>query len=104
MNGSSLGNPGPSGGGFIVRNDTGWVILAGSVFFGSQETSFSVELQALLIGLKECVRLSLFPILVETDSQLLADLFTLPLYSSSVPWAYYMDFMEISSLLRLHDF
>ena len=53
VDGSSRGNPGQAGGGFVVRDSSGWVILAESKYFG-HATSLEAEALALLNGLQAC--------------------------------------------------
>ena len=50
VNGSSRENPGQAGGGFVVRDSSGLVVLAESKYF-RQTTSLVAEALALLNGL-----------------------------------------------------
>lgn len=51
---SSMGNPGSSGGGCVVRDGSAEVLLAASFYFGFGD-SISAELKALLEGLMLCM-------------------------------------------------
>ena len=66
--GSSLGNPGSSGVGGIIRNDRGHLVHAFSshIDFGSNNRA---ELLALLQGLKACKHLGIHLVEIELDSQ-----------------------------------
>lgn len=57
VDGSSLGNPGPSGGGFIIRDDLGNFVSARALFFGDHQTCFYAEFYALLFGLEACIHM-----------------------------------------------
>ena len=83
--GSSLGNPGHSGGGVVVCDPYGHVLFAETVYFG-HATSMSAESRALLHGLQLCAAHGLFSIQVETDSQ---SLFHMLQSSNSWPWNIY---------------
>lgn len=67
VDGSSLGNSGPSGGGGLVRDHFGHVLTAFSSFYGHC-TSLKVEARALLDGLIVCASLDCLPVIVEMDS------------------------------------
>lgn len=65
--GASKGNPGPSAGGFCIRNWNGEFIYA-----ASQELDFKTSLEAEVIaferGLQFCMSNNLLPVILETDS------------------------------------
>lgn len=64
--GASRGNPGPSGGGGVLRNSEG------ALYFGVGVGShFLAELRALLVGIRISKKMGLIPHVVELDSRLL---------------------------------
>ncbi|XP_043721033.1 14.7 kDa ribonuclease H-like protein [Telopea speciosissima] len=67
VDGASKGNPGPSGGGRIIRNQEGNLIMAFSNFYGCC-TNTEAELRAMLDGLRHCERLGLVECQVSSDS------------------------------------
>ncbi|XP_075521602.1 uncharacterized protein LOC142554810 [Primulina tabacum] len=69
VDGSSRGNPGESSVGGVVRDSSGRVVLSFSEFIGVG-TNVRVELWAVWRGLLICSDLGLFPLWVETDSQI----------------------------------
>ncbi|KAK4733710.1 hypothetical protein R3W88_007971 [Solanum pinnatisectum] len=73
--GSALNNPGRIGAGGILRNQTGEFILAFSVPLG-QGTNNQAEIEAANFGLTWCVQLNYKNVILEVDSQLLADWFS----------------------------
>ena len=70
VDGSSMGNPAYAGGGIVVRDATGSLVLLQSLYFG-HATSLFAEAMALLRGLEICKQRGLFPLHLETDSQVL---------------------------------
>lgn len=52
-NDSSLGNPGPSGFGFIIQDDKGLILGGGNCYTG-HTTLINVEFIAILRGLQYC--------------------------------------------------
>lgn len=83
IDGSSLGNPGPAGGGKVLRD--GHIVAAQAAFFG-HSTSLSAEIQALYAGLHLCQNHFSGPIVIESDSMLLVDM----LHSRATwPWKHY---------------
>lgn len=64
VDGSSLGNPGLSGGGAIVRDSYGHFVAAACFSFG-HGNSLRMELLALLHGLQLCQQIGLTPFQVE---------------------------------------
>lgn len=81
-NGSSRGNPGPSSGGGVLRNESGLVLFAFSEFFGLK-TNLQAEAQALLLGLCICHQLDISNVIVECDS---ASLINMVCGKASIPW------------------
>lgn len=53
IDGSSVGNPGPAGGGIVLRDFFGNVVVAKAEYFGTGTCLFA-ELKALLLGLQHC--------------------------------------------------
>ncbi|KAF9603853.1 hypothetical protein IFM89_038036 [Coptis chinensis] len=81
--GSSFGNPGPSGAGCLFRRDDGSFICAGSIPI-PYATSLMAETFAIRIALRLASQLRIPLIVVETDSSFLCDL--LNHQNSQVPW------------------
>ncbi|XP_075496425.1 uncharacterized protein LOC142533502 [Primulina tabacum] len=69
IDGSSRGNPGDSSVGGVVRDSSGKVVLYFSEFIGTG-TNVRAELWAVWRGLLICSDLGLFPLWIETDSQI----------------------------------
>lgn len=65
--GSSLGNPGPTRGGVVLRDCYGVAVVAGSYFLGFGSNIFT-ELRALEKGLQLYDGLGLSEVLIESDS------------------------------------
>lgn len=100
IDGSSLGNPGSSGAGVVLRNQWGEVLSACAHFLGNHTNIFA-ETQALLLGLRLCVRMGCGSVLVETDS-------TVVLHYTQCqdlwPWRLFSELTEIALLLTSYDF
>ncbi|XP_071902720.1 uncharacterized protein [Coffea arabica] len=93
VDGSSLGNPGHSGGGGLVRDYHGQVIAAFSAYYGFC-TNMEVESRALLEGLLLCVSLGLVKVIVHMDSE---QLLKIVQRTISAPW-------KLDSLVRqIHE-
>nr|XP_027109299.1 uncharacterized protein LOC113729174 [Coffea arabica] len=73
VDGASLGNPGSSGGGGIVRSSSGQVIAAFSSHYEYQ-TNMKVAAKALFEGLKLCLALGCIHVEVEMDSLVLLNI------------------------------
>ncbi|CAK9166787.1 unnamed protein product [Ilex paraguariensis] len=75
IDGASKGNPGRSGGGAILRNSDGQMVLAGSYFYGIC-TNMEAEIRALLNGISLMQEYGLqdYSLIIETDSKLLVDM------------------------------
>ncbi|KAK4716302.1 hypothetical protein R3W88_014640 [Solanum pinnatisectum] len=80
--GSALNNPGRIEAGGILRNQNGELILAFSVPLG-QGTNNQAEIEAANFGLAWCMQLNYRNVILEVDSQLLADWFN---SRAAVPW------------------
>ena len=68
--GCSKGNPGPSGGGGVLRDSAGQVLVGYSAFLGVN-TSLRAEALALLTGLRLCVHKGYTQVRVQSDSLVL---------------------------------
>ncbi|XP_058103383.1 uncharacterized protein LOC131246940 [Magnolia sinica] len=82
VDGSSLGNPGPSGGGGICRNDSSAFILGFTVAYGVGSNNMA-ELFAIYDGMMLCLEKGLDTIILESDSKLLIDSL---IKQSKTPW------------------
>lgn len=94
--GSSLGNPGPAGGGYVVRGPHSEIIHAAAVFLGTATSLFS-EIRALLLGLQWCAEQGCPMLYIECDSKVLVDLLS---HKSTWPWRFQEDLQEIESIMR----
>lgn len=70
--GCSKGNPGPAGGGGIIRNDQGKMIMAYAAPLGCM-TNNMVGVMALKTGINWCRNAGITKIEIECDSKLLVD-------------------------------
>jgi ribonuclease HI len=70
VDGSSIGNPGPGGAGYVISDSNGECIKEGSKHFG-RITNNQAEYNALLLGLTEARKLGVKRIEIVTDSELL---------------------------------
>lgn len=70
IDGSSLGNPGKAGAGFLIKNGKGEEVLRGGKSLGRM-TNNMAEYEALILALEKAVSLSYEKIFVYTDSLLL---------------------------------
>lgn len=86
VDGPSLGNLCPLGGGYIIRDALGSFVTTKAIFLGHHRASFYAELHAFLFGLEACLHLNLSCVHVETDSRLLFDLVVGG--QAAMPWAY----------------
>ncbi|XP_027120639.2 uncharacterized protein [Coffea arabica] len=71
--GCSLGNPGVSGGGGVLRDSSGALLFGFSVPFG-ELTCLQVEIKALVFGIQQCCLRGFSRIRVEVDSLVLVNL------------------------------
>ena len=102
IDGASKGNPGLSGGGAILRNSLGQLVLAGSYFYGIC-TNMEAEFRALQDGL--CLLLGfgleVYPIIIESDSKILVDM----IQQNHIPsWKYWNLARLICSYLGRFNF
>lgn len=72
MDGSSLGNPGPSGVGGVIRNDKG-EFVCGFANFTAHKTNNAAEVLGLLYGLRYVCQLDIQQVEIEMDSMLVID-------------------------------
>ncbi|XP_075095190.1 uncharacterized protein LOC142173491 [Nicotiana tabacum] len=70
--GCSKGNPGPAGGGSIVRNDQGKIIISYAAPLGCM-TNNMAEAMALKIGIEWCRNVGITELEIDYDSKLLVD-------------------------------
>ncbi|MFZ5893774.1 MAG: ribonuclease HI family protein [Myxococcota bacterium] len=68
--GAARGNPGPAGGGAILKNPAGEVLATESLYLG-HTTNNIAEYRALLLGLERALRCGIRRIEVRADSELL---------------------------------
>ena len=71
IDGSSLGNPGPGGSGYVITDLSGKFVKEGSKHL-SNVTNNQAEYHALILGLREAMKLGIKDIDIVTDSELLA--------------------------------
>ncbi|CAK9179598.1 unnamed protein product [Ilex paraguariensis] len=86
VDGAAKGNPGPSGGGMVVRNECGGVVLAASFFYGVC-SNMAAEFKAMMDGLSMLVRggLSVYHVWIESDSLVVVNTIKV-LYQCSWPY------------------
>ncbi|KAG2666238.1 hypothetical protein I3760_15G047900 [Carya illinoinensis] len=70
--GSSLGNPGQSGAGGVIRDTSGHLCIAYSMDLGQGSNNYA-ELKGLLEGVRRCCRYGFLQVYIEVDSQLLVN-------------------------------
>ena len=80
--GCLLGNPGPSGGGGVLRDSSGDLLFGFSIPLGEM-TSLQAETKSLLYGVQQCLLRGVSRVQVEVDSLLLVNV--LP-GKSRCPW------------------
>lgn len=102
IDGASKGNPGMSGGGVILRNSTGQLVLAGYYFYGLC-SSVEAEMRALLDGLIMIRDFGLmeYSFLIESDSKLLVDMVK---HNNQASWKFWSIIHQIRSILNSLDF
>jgi len=71
IDGAARGNPGPSGIGVHIEDESGDVLKEVSDYLGIDFTNNQAEYHALLRALKECETLGAEEVVVRSDSQLL---------------------------------
>ena len=92
IDGSSLGNPGPSGAGGVLRDSDGTILSGFSTFLGSM-TNMEAEALALLEGMR--VSAGFHWLHVEMDSQVLVRMVT---GNGSVPWKLWSTISRIKTI------
>ena len=80
--GCSLGNPGVSGGGGVLRDSSGVAVFGFSTPFG-ELTCIQAEIRSLLVGVQQCLLRGFLRIQVEVDSLVLVNIL---LKKSRCPW------------------
>lgn len=80
--GCSLGNPGISGGGGVLRDSSGAVLFGYSIPFG-ELTCIQAEFKSLLFGVQQCLLRGFSRIQVEVDSLVLVNIL---LQKVKCPW------------------
>ncbi|KAH0726142.1 hypothetical protein KY284_002007 [Solanum tuberosum] len=80
--GYSKGNPGKAGGGGILRNERGHLIMAYAEYFGECSNNMS-EAKAILFGIEWCLDKGFTNILVESDSMLIINMIN---GKAKTPW------------------
>ncbi|MCD9641379.1 hypothetical protein HAX54_027545 [Datura stramonium] len=75
VDGCSKRNPRQAGGGCIVRNHRGRMIMAFASYYGHcSNNNNEIEARAILQGLKICIEKSLNNIIIESNSKLMIDI------------------------------
>ena len=98
LDGSSLGNPGPAGGGGVLRDSSGNFIFGFSKFFGSCSNN-EAELRAVVEGITICKQLGHVGIDIECDSDVVVS------WIRSRRCRYLWDFWDqLTDLLEGFDF
>lgn len=105
--GASKGNPGPSSGGFCIRNWEGKFIYAATQELGVK-TSLEAEVIALKMGLQFCVSNNLLPVILETDSLMVSQIlggnwetpWSVSLMIKKIQWLRKAGGVEVSHVLR----
>nr|XP_027109237.1 uncharacterized protein LOC113729105 [Coffea arabica] len=92
IDGCSKGNPGVSGGGGVIRDSGGKLLLAFACHLG-QATSVQAEVRALLFGVKVCIQWGFRKLEAELDSLVLVHIL---FGKARCPWSV---FLEVQQLL-----
>lgn len=95
--GCSKGNPGPAGGGGLVRDSKGHVLLAFSHYYGVAQ-SITAEVRAILDGLRYCLASGIHVNYIESDSQIVVNVLK---NQSVVPWRISHWIEEIKQILSI---
>lgn len=98
--GSSKGNPGPSGWGCILRDSAGNVLWAQAEFYGFQSIMVA-ETKALLNGLKRCIAEGYMRVEIEADSLALVQIIQ---RTVGVPWSIVHEIREVWKLMQQIEF
>ena len=100
VDGCSKGNPGSAGGGGVLRDHAGQMIMAFSAYFGFCSKN-SAEALALKTGLRWCLDHDFHRVAVESDSLLIIQMVKGMIDS---PWHMKDDIKQIQSMSSLGDF
>ncbi|XP_019052801.1 PREDICTED: uncharacterized protein LOC109114513 [Nelumbo nucifera] len=100
VDGASRGNPGPCGGGGIIRDGRNGLISAFSNIYGS-DSNLVAEAMALLDGLHLLVALNLEKIMVELDSKLMIDILN---SICAAPWKLWFWLSQVQELRNRLNF
>ncbi|CAK9150208.1 unnamed protein product, partial [Ilex paraguariensis] len=89
----------PAGGGVVLRNEWGQMVLAGSYYYGTC-SHMEVEVLALLDGLLlvKDYGLEVYPLIIETDTQVLVDLIK---QNDKWSWKFWALSQKIFSILQI---
>ena len=98
--GCSRGNPGPSTGATILRNDQGCMIFAACRYF-SHSSSLVAELKVIILGLQQCLTQSYTFINVESDCLVLVSILNND--TTLVPWMLQLLWQDILNLKESMD-
>lgn len=94
------GNPGAAGGGGIIRNHAGHMIMAFASFYGICSNNVA-EAKAILQGMRMCIDNGFPKIIVESDSMIMVVIIN---RKSSVPWQIHSIINQIWSLMHIGSF
>ncbi len=67
--GGARGNPGPAAGAYVILDETGEVLVSGSVYLG-ERTNNQAEYEALIAALKAATKLGTREVVCHLDSEL----------------------------------
>ena len=73
VDGCSRGNPGKSGGGYVIKDMSGNILNEGSKYLGNRLTNNQAEYKALICGLDKCAGVCRGEVHVLSDSELLVN-------------------------------
>lgn len=96
VDGCSKGNTGVAGGGGIIRNHVGHMIMAFASFYDICSNNVA-EAKAILQGTNMCIDNGCLKTIVESDSTLMADIIN---RESNVPWQIHNIIKQIWSLMH----
>ncbi|OIT07102.1 hypothetical protein A4A49_24098 [Nicotiana attenuata] len=100
VDGCSKGNPGSSGGGGIIRDHRGHMILAFADYFGLCSNNVA-EAMAILQGLCICIDRGFLKIIVESDSLMLVNIIN---NKVRPPWQIHSIMAQIGQLIQKGSF
>lgn len=73
VDGCSRGNPGKSGGGYVIKDMSGNILDKGSKYLGNRLTNNQAEYKALIFGLDKCAGVCRGKVHVLSDSELMVN-------------------------------